>query len=704
VPADTATSAPIRVAVVGAGPTAVFAHLPALARLRDRGQLLLSVVCDIDDERATRARQQFGFLERGGDAAGALARDDIDAVYVFGSAQLHYQCGLSALRNGKHLFVEKPVAPTYTQAVEMAQLAAQRALIAVGGLNRRFFKALAMARARVGKSGWRHAEVVFHKAELGKRPAFGAATWLGANGIHALDAMLYMMGGPPAELTSIASSGEGSEPAIFSALMRWSDGAHGSFLCNHSAGVRREEYVFHAPGETYTIANAGLTISSNNSSTSFDLPLIGDGFEAEHEAFIQAIRSSAPPRHTLAAIAPSLFVAEMIEAGCSGAVRLPCPPSSFPATASRGSTPQSKRQSILMVPSAELQPVLGRLLPDYGLVSVDDVHAAATARCDVVAAILGRGAAPLPVEVLDKLPQLRVVGVMGLSLARHEPEVLLERGIALLNCTQAYADSVAEFAFALAILARRRGFSSHELMREGGWGIERAAPGMRGAIRRFALRVRPWIRMAGLESVLLRVWRAATVSQPRAAPPVARDLQGANVGLIGWSANARALAQRLINARARVRVFSEHAGAAEIQAFGAIPASLGEVLASDIVSLHRGLTRQTRHGLGAAELAKLRPGAILINVARGALIEPDALLERIRRGDIFACLDTYEQEPLARSHPLRQARNVFLTSHIAGGSPDMHAAAAEEIVAKVSAFLGGEPGAVITSEKLAAMT
>ena len=160
--------------MVGAGPTAVLAHLPVLAQLRDRGQLVLTIVCDIDSSRATRACQQFGFLQHGGDASSAITRDDIDAVYVFGSAQLHYHCGLSALLRGKHLFVEKPIAPSYAQAAEMAQRAAARGLIAVGGLNRRFFKSLQMARARGGKGGWRYAQAVFHKAELGRRPAFGA--------------------------------------------------------------------------------------------------------------------------------------------------------------------------------------------------------------------------------------------------------------------------------------------------------------------------------------------------------------------------------------------------------------------------------------------------------------------------------------------------------------------------------------------------
>ena len=131
---------------------------------------------------------------------------------------------------------------------------------------------------------------------------------------------------------------------------------------------------------------------------------------------------------------------------------------------------------------------------------------------------------------------------------------------------------------------------------------------------------------------------------------------------------------------------------------------MSEVLAADIVSLHRGLTPATRHFLGAAELARLRPGAVLINIARGALIAPDALLARLRQGDIFACLDTYEDEPLDDDDPLRRLPNVFLSSHIAGGAPDMHAAAADEIVVKLAAYLCGGKVETILADALVHMT
>jgi phosphoglycerate dehydrogenase-like enzyme/predicted dehydrogenase len=693
---------PVRVLVIGAGPAPEALHLPVLARLRDRGDIVLAKVCDIRHERAAAARQRFGFLEDGGDGVAALARDDIDAVYIFGSAQLHYEYGMLALRSGKHLFVEKPVAPTFAQARELAEVARAQGLIAAGGLNRRFTKSLDAVRARAGKAGWRFAEAVFHKPEFGNPPSFGARTWLGANGIHALDALLFLMGGLPEQLTAHAGEAAAPQPGAFSALMRWRDGAQGIFLCNNNAGSRREEYVFHAPDETCSVTGTGLSIErKGHPTTTVALAMQGDGYAAEHAAFLHAIRSGIEPLHSLAAVAPSLFLAELIENGFSGRVQLP-----LTGLRPAPQRPASAGKSILVVPSVELQAPLASLLAQYGFVTLEDVRRSAAGRPDIVAAILGRGSSALPADVLAKLPNLRVAGIVALSLARHEPEALLERGVRLVNGASAYAESVAEFAFGLAILGRRRAFLSHDVMRAGGWGTVPRIPGVKGMLVRAARGLRPAIRAAGLEASFLRLWRAASplvgVSAQGAARP--RDLQGASVGLVGWGENACAFAERLGRAQAHVLVYSEHAPEEDIRRSGAVPASLGEVLAADIVSLHRGLTERTRHCLGAAELAKLRPGTVLINVARGALIEPNALLTRLKRGDMFACLDTYEEEPLIGPHPLRNLPNVFLTAHIAGGSPDNYAAAAVEVVRKVAAHLADEGMPSISAERLRTMS
>ncbi len=675
-------------------------HLPVLARLRDRGVLTLAVVCDVVSERAAAARKNFGFMEASTDGAAALRRSDIDAAYILGSAQLHYEYGMLALRNGKHLFVEKPVAPSYAQASELARLASTNGLIAAGGHNRRFYRALAAARVHAGRAGWRFAEAVFHKSESGRPPPFGARTWLGANGIHALDALLMMMGGLPEQLTAVVGEAGAADPAMFCAVMRWANGSQGVFLCNNNAGARREEYVFHGYGETCTVTDAELIFSKSGSVLRTPFPALGDGVAAEHEAFVQAIQAGVAPLNGIDAIAPSLFLAELIESGHNGRVRLP--ETEPPATA----VTESAVNSILVVEPAALQPALTTLLSRYRLVSLDEVRKTAQSRPDIVAAILGRGASCLPEDVLARLPGLTVVGIAGLSFARYAPESLLARDIALVNASAAYARSVAEFALGLAILGRRRAFLSHEIMRRGGWGIDLRRSGWRGRLRWLAQQTRPFARAAGLERFFVGIWRKGgpLVEGSGAQLAEASQLQGATVALIGWGANARAFAGLLAGLRARVLVYSEHASSAEIRRAGAAPASLGEALSADIVSLHRGLNRSTRHFLGVAELDKLRPGTILINIARGALIDPVALLTRLRRGDIFACLDTYEEEPMRALHPLRRLPNVFLTSHIAGGSADMHAAAAEEVVQKVAACLAGQAVEPVSAGRLRTMS
>jgi phosphoglycerate dehydrogenase-like enzyme/predicted dehydrogenase len=685
---------PLRTLVIGAGPAATALHLPVLAALRDARQIVLAGVCDIDAARATMAQRRFGFLETGADALTAIARTDLDAVYIFGSAQLHHACGLAALRSGKHLFVEKPIAPSYAQACELAQAARAAGLIAVAGHNRRFYRSLQTVRARAGKAGWRTGEAVFHKPEVATSPPYGARTWLGANGIHALDALIFMMGGLPEQVFAL-SGGVSASPSTFCAALRWHDGAQGIFLCNNEAGARREEYVFHAPGETCTVTEPGVSIETGGKRLHMPLPMQGDGIEAEHSAFVQAIRTGAQPCHSIEAIAPSLYLAELIEAGHCGPLALTPVPAPLPQARKPGTT-------ILVVKPAELQLALARSLPHCRFISLEDIQAAAGPLPDVAAAILGRGADPLPPQVLAKLPMLMVVGINGLSITRYEPEALLARGLTLVNASSAYAESVAEFALGLAILGRRRAFNSHELMRRGGWGTQARMRGWRGTLMRAATRLRPALRACGLEPAARRWWHSARPALGVPATPAAQahELSTATVGLIGWGPNAAAFARRCLAAGARVVVYSEHAQSAQIVAAGASAVSLAEALAADVVSLHRGLTSRTRHCLGAAELARLRPGAVLLNVARGALIEPDALLARLRVGDIFACLDTYAEEPPAASHPLRRLPNVFLTSHIAGGSADMHAAAADEVVRKVAAHLAGVPVEIITAARL----
>jgi phosphoglycerate dehydrogenase-like enzyme len=625
-----------------------------------------------------------------------LQQPDVDAVYLFGDAQLHYGHGLAALNSAKHLFVEKPIAPGFEQASELAQAAASRGLIAVGGHNRRFYRSLAEIRRRGGKAGWRYAEATFHKPALGAPPPFGARSWLTANGVHALDALVFVMGGLPEELTAIAA------PESFSAVMRWPDGAQGVFLCNNQAGERREAYAFHGLGESYRADDSGLRIEAGARASFLELPFFGDGFEAEHAAFLDAIEQGFEPAHSLANLAPSLRLAELIEDGFSGPIEWP----RRRRLALVSPTPRAQTAgSLLVVNAAGLRAVIASNPPDRPLVALEDVLGSSQPRPEIVGALLGTGPSALSREALDRLPNLRVAGLVGLSFTRHRPELLLERGVSLVNASQTYAESVAEFALGLAILARRCAFGSDRLMRRRGWGTSAPPGGWKGAARGLGRALRPAFARLGVEAALLKAWRSAPLlSGAGYAPGAPRELRGASVGLVGWGSSAEAFARRLLAAGAQVLAFSEHAGADEIEQAGVRPASLGEALAADIVSLHRGLTPATRHFLGAPELARLRAGSTLINVARGALIDPDALLARLRQGDVFACLDSYEDEPLAASHPLRRTNNVFLTSHIAGGASELHVAAAREVLGKIARHLGGEPGQAVSGPRLRTMT
>ncbi len=475
-----------------------------------------------------------------------MERTDVDAVYMFGSAQLHFACGLKALQCGKHLFVEKPVAPSYAEAIALAHTARAHNLIAVGGHNRRFYRSLGVVAAPPGRAVGGLRRPSFTNPNYASPPPFGARTWLSANGIHALDALVAMMGELPVHLSSEIGEATAPQPSVFSALMRWGDGAQGTFLSNNNAGARREEYTFHGLGVTYRATSTDLTVETNGLTKHSEFSDDGNGIKAEHDAFLDAIRTGTAAKHSIDAIAPSLYLAELIESGFSGEVLLP--PSQVLAPSVRGYEPV---RTILIDQPEALQHALARLMPTFRYITLDDVRNTPGGRPDVEAAILGHGSAALTAPVLAKLPRLSIVGIVALSLARYEPDALLALGIRLVNATEAYAKSVGEFALGLAILSRRRAFTSHSTMRKGGWGTAQPVSSLRSRVQSIAHRVRPALRAAGLEGVALGVWKAtqAPASKRTTHSLEPHELRHCTVGLIGWGANAAVFARHLLDLR-----------------------------------------------------------------------------------------------------------------------------------------------------------
>ena len=263
---------------------------------------------------------------------------------------------------------------------------------------------------------------------------------------------------------------------------------------------------------------------------------MGDGVEAEHDAFLSAIRSSSQPPHAIDTIAPSLFLSELIEAGFSGRVQLP-----VAEVAAIRQPREAAGKSVLVTQPAGLQTALSRWLPPYQLVSLDDVRESSGQRPEVVAAILGRGSAALEAEVLDKLPGLEVVGITGLSFAHFAPEQLVARGITLVNASAAHAGTVAEFALGLAILGRRGAFVSHAVIRRGGWGTRMQTTGFTGFVERCARALRPAVKAIGLEPALLRTWQGARPVSGASVHADPRDLQGAVLRVSSVGARTREL-------------------------------------------------------------------------------------------------------------------------------------------------------------------
>ena len=145
------------------------------------------------------------------------------------------------------------------------------------------------------------------------------------------------------------------------------------------------------------------------------------------------------------------------------------------------------------------------------------------------------------------------------------------------------------------------------------------------------------------------------------------ELTGKTVGLIAAGLVGQRLIKLLRPFQVSLLVHDPGAPAALASIFDLELTSLRNVVAgSDVVVSLVPLTDATRGMIGAAELEALRPGAVFVNVSRGPVVDTDALISRLRRGDIIACLDVVDPEPLPVSSPLRSMPNVFLSPHIAG--------------------------------------
>ena len=176
--------------------------------------------------------------------------------------------------------------------------------------------------------------------------------------------------------------------------------------------------------------------------------------------------------------------------------------------------------------------------------------------------------------------------------------------------------------------------------------------------------------------------------------PVSRELAGRTVGYVGMGRIGQAVVERLRGFGTRSIYFDAFAPLAPAleRELAIERCSLDELLArADIVSLHLPLTPESRHIIGAEQLARMKPGAYLVNTARGGLIDEAALVAALDSGRLAgAALDVFETEPLPAGHPLTGLSNAVLTPHISAGTRDALASKMQALFANVERFYRNE--------------
>jgi len=183
--------------------------------------------------------------------------------------------------------------------------------------------------------------------------------------------------------------------------------------------------------------------------------------------------------------------------------------------------------------------------------------------------------------------------------------------------------------------------------------------------------------------------------------PAGTVLEGRTLGVIGLGKIGSRMARYGHALGMQVLAWSQNLTPDKAEAAGARLVDKPTLLAeSDAITLHVVLSDRTRGILGAEDLARMKPGAILVNSSRGPLVDEAALLERLLSGKLIAALDVYAQEPLPAGHPLRSAPNTVLTPHLGYCTREVYGQFYSESIDNVLAFLDGKPIRVLNPEAL----
>lgn len=279
----------------------------------------------------------------------------------------------------------------------------------------------------------------------------------------------------------------------------------------------------------------------------------------------------------------------------------------------------------------------------------DPTVAPLLARAEVL--VTGWGCPRLDETILDRTPRLRAVLHAAGSVRGLVSDACWERGVVVSSAVEANAWPVAEYTVAAILLSGKNAFGLRESYREGG----PAYPLMTSDA-------------AGLGN------------------------HGRSVGIIGASRVGRRVLELLRPFDLTLLLHDPYITSAEAAGLGAELLALDDLLrASDVVSVHAPDLPETYRMLDRRRLGLVRDGGVVINTARGALIDPQALIDELTSGRLAAVLDVTEPEPLPAESPLHRLPNVFLTPHISGSAGNELARLGQTVAHEAARFAAGLP-------------
>ncbi len=257
---------------------------------------------------------------------------------------------------------------------------------------------------------------------------------------------------------------------------------------------------------------------------------------------------------------------------------------------------------------------------------------------------------PVDAGVIEVGKNLKVISQMAVGFDNIDTAAATQRKIPVGHTPGILTETTADFAFALLMASARRIVEADKEVREGIW--------------------RPW--------------------GPYVLTGV--DIYGATLGIVGFGRIGQAMARRAKGFNMRILYNDPNCGEEAGRELGAQCVGLNELLAqSDFVSLHVYLSKETYHLIGRDQLQRMKPSGVLINTARGPVVDPDALAWALENKIIAsAALDVTEPEPIPRDSPLLKLENIIIAPHIASASKATRDKMAEMAVDNAIAGLEGK--------------